>query len=184
MVWMSVSTWMIIGFLIWVGSFRWVYLESLWFPIAFIGFIMWGSRLVRFVVWNYAHLIERYFTVKGYFLLEVFLFPIGFLLSAYFSNPYLVWVLFIIIVWYQHGRRWVLNSLIFKETRDKDYKATILSIGAQIDSLASVLVSFGITYVMGYSYKLWHWILWLVLFLILGVNYYFTFFRKGNNNPS
>ncbi len=179
--WLSISIWVIIWFFIGSGSFRWVYLESLGFPIAFIWFIMWGSRFVRFIVWQYIHKIEKILTIKQYFFIEMIFYPIAFFSFAYFSNPYLVWFLFSLVIWYQHWRKGVMESFILKNIKDKNYKATMLSIEAQINSLAWIIVSFFIGFIMQYSYKLWHSILWIVLFIILAINYYYTFKKVKNN---
>lgn len=174
---MSIWLWMITWFFIWASTFRWVYLESLWYPIAFIWLIMWLSRLVRFIVWHYSYLIEKHLSIKQYFLIEVFMFPLSLLAVAYFSNPYLVWWIFSIFVWYLWGRRSVTESYIIKNI-NPNYKSTMLSVEAQINSIASIWVSFWISFVMGYSYKLWLSSLWVILFFILLVNYYFTFIRQ------
>ncbi len=176
--WLSISIWVIIWFFIGSGSFRGVYLESLGFPVAFIWFVMWGSRLIRFIVWQFIHKIEKIFTIKQYFFIEIFIYPLSFFAFAYFSNPYLVWFLFSIIIWYQHWRKWVMDSFILKNIKDKNYKATMLSIESQINALAWILVSCFIGFIMQYSYKLWHIVLWILLFIILLINYFYTFKRE------
>ncbi|MBU0626281.1 hypothetical protein KKH82_02390 [Patescibacteria group bacterium] len=54
--------------------FRYPYIESLGYPIAFIGAVMAGSRLVRFAVAHYAHKIEKLIKLKYLMILEIIIF--------------------------------------------------------------------------------------------------------------
>ena len=179
----SVFIWGIIGFMIWEHAYRTIYLESLGYPIIFIWFVMWLSRVIWFIIWHYAHNIEKYLTMRQHFFWEVFLFPIFFLLIAYFNNPYVVWILFSLIIWYQQGRKPIMEwYLLNNYITDKRYKATFLSMESQVNSFISTIITFLIWFVMAISYKIWYITLSFSLFLFLIISFYFIFreerFRK------
>lgn len=175
----SVFVWLIIGFLMGENAYRSVYLESLWYPIVLIWMVMWLSRIVWFIVWHYAYLIEKYFTMRQLFLFEVFIFPFFLLLIAFFNNPYLVWILLSIIIWYQHGRKAIIQWFILNEyLPDPKYKATVLSIESWVNSVVSMIVSFIAWFIMLYSYKLGYVSLGITLFIVLSINFYYIFKKE------
>lgn len=172
----SIYVWVILWFLVWENAYRSVYLESLGYPIILIGMVMWLSRLVWFIVWHYAHYIETLLTMRQLFLFEIMLFPLFIAMISYFDNPYLVWILLSIIIWYQHGRKAIIEWFIINNyITDPRYKATVLSLQSFINSLTSTLVSFFIWFVMIYSYKLWYAVLSFSLFFLMVVSFYYIF---------
>lgn len=175
----SIFLWLIVWFLMWENAYRTVYLESLGYPIIYIWFVMWLSRIVWFIVWHYAYILEKLFTLRQLFLFELILFPFFLIIIAYFNNPYLVWILLSIIIWYQHGRKWILQWFILNDyLQDKRYKATVLSIESWVNSLISMIVAFWSGFIMLYSYKLWYVVLSLTLFIMLVINFYYIFRDK------
>ena len=175
----SIFVGMIIGFLMWENAYRTVYLESLWYPIVLIWLVMWLSRIVWFIVWHYAYLLEKLLTMRQLFLFEVFLFPFFLMIIAYFNNPYLVWILLSIIVWYQHGRKAIIQGMILNNyLPDKKYKATVLSLESWINSLTSMLTSFFAGFIMIHSYKLWYISLSFILFILLCISFYYIFRQR------
>ena len=65
----------------------------------------------------------------------------------------------------------VINIFITKFIKNSEYKATILSVKSQISLLIQVVVSFGIGFVMNYSYKLGYLTLGLIMFFLLSLLY-------------
>ncbi|MBT7902752.1 MFS transporter [Candidatus Woesearchaeota archaeon] len=169
----AIFTGAITGFHLGSSGFRSVYLDQLGYPIIFLGFVMGLSRLIWFVVGNYAHLIEEKFTMKQHFLFEIFFFPLLFFAIAFFSNPYFVGLLFSIIVGYQWGRHQVINNYLLNYNPNPKYKATIISFMKQISAMFQFSMAFIGGFVMNYSYKLGYAFLGIVLFLFLVCSYYY-----------
>ncbi|NCC70633.1 MFS transporter [bacterium] len=168
------------GFLIAESPFRYIYLESLGYPIILVGFVMGLSRLVWFIVGRYSYLIEKYFTMKQHLIFELFFFTIYFFLIAYFSNPYIIASIVIIGVGYLWGRSQVIESYILNNyISDKNYKATLLSIKSQVELFFQVIIPFFIGFIMNYSYKLGYYILGISLFFILLSS--FLFIKNSSN---
>lgn len=153
--------------------FRWPYLTSLWYPIVYIWFVMWLSRFVWFLVWKYASRIEEFISFKKLMFLEIFIFSFYYLSASFINNPYVVWILFSLIVWYFWWRSDIYTDHIINLIPGKKYKSTILSIKWQIWWIIQIIMITLIWFLMNISYKLWFLIMWIVLFVLLMTVYLF-----------
>ena len=174
--WFSIFLWFATGIFLAENSFRWPYLESLWYPIMLLWFVMWVSRIVWFLVWNNLHIIEKHLTPRLHFLFEVFLFTLYYFSISYFSNPYLVWLIISIVVWYAWWRKPVIEWYVLKNVWNTSYKASFLSLEAQVNAIVWTIFSFIIWFLMNYySYKIWYFLVWIITFIFLSFIYYFMF---------
>lgn len=159
---------------IWSNAFRVPYLEDLWYPIVLIWFVMWISRVVWFIVWHYIHYLEKFLNIKKFLIFEILINCGLWFLIIIFDNPYLVWFIISIMIWYFWWRQSLVENIIFKNyVKNKNYKATILSIKSQINLLFSLVTSFWITYFIWISYKLWFSILLIFLSIVLIISFLF-----------
>lgn len=174
--------WAIISaFLIVDWSFRSPYLESIWYPVIYIGFVIGLSRFVWFLVWKYAHKIEDMISFKKLMFLEIFLFWIYYMCVSFLNNPYIVWIAFSLVVWYFWWRSEIYTDHIINLIPWKKYKSTIFSIKWQISWTTQVVLMVLIWPIMTHSYKLWFFIMWLMLFILL-LFVYIIFIRKLNQH--
>jgi len=104
----AIFFWVISGYGHGLHPFRSIYLEYLGYPIVLIGLVMWISRIVWFVVWHFAHVIEEYLSFRQFLLLELILSVWFYYLIIIFKNPYVVWALLSFIIWY----KWWVKSII------------------------------------------------------------------------
>lgn len=170
----AIFTSAIAGFATSEAVFRYVYLETLGYPIAWVGFVMGLSRLVWFFVGRYAHLIEEYFTMRQLLIFELLFFPGYFFVAAYLSNPYLIAAVIIVAIGYMWGRGQVIEGYILNNhISDKNYKATVISIKNQIGLFFQFVVPFSIGFIMNYSYKLGYAVLGICLFAVLLTSFFF-----------
>ena len=155
-------------------GYRFVYLESLGYPIIFLGIVMGLSRFVWFLVGHYSYLIEKYFTVKQHLRFEFIFFISYFFLVGFLSNPYIVGLIFIIVLGYYWGRTQIIeNHILNNYVSDKRYKATVLSIASQIGLIFKFVLPFILSFIMTYSYKLGYYFLGSFLLVILTISYIF-----------
>ncbi|TKJ16986.1 hypothetical protein CEE44_00420 [Candidatus Woesearchaeota archaeon B3_Woes] len=160
------------GFIMATNGYRYVYLESLGYPIILIGFVMGLSRLFWFFIGHNAHLLEQKIGMKKIFKIEIFLFPLILLSTSYFSNPYLNGFMFSLLMGYFWGRNHLINGYFLKNfLNNKHYKATMLSVKNQIQLAFQIIVAFGISFVMRESYKIGYLTLGILLFVILMLLY-------------
>lgn len=155
------------------GSFRTPYLQSLWYPIAYIGFVMGLSRLVRFVVGRYAHQIENIIPFRKLMFCEILLFSAYYISASYITNPYIVWLVFSLVTWYFWWRSDIYTDHVIRLIPGQKYKSTILSIKWQIISMIQIILMIGVGYMMGISYKMGFLVMGIVLFAILVITYLF-----------
>lgn len=174
----SIFTWAIVWLNIASTSFRNVYLQDLWYPVIFIWFVMWLSRFFWFIFWHYAHYLQKIMTMKQFFILDMLVFVGWFFLAVILDNPYIVWLLFSIVVWYLWWRGPVVQHYLLTNYKiDNNYKASILSINWQFSSIFQIIWSFWIGYIMSQSFKLGFFVFWVTLFFILITSYYFIYKR-------
>ncbi|NUJ98183.1 MFS transporter [Candidatus Gracilibacteria bacterium] len=168
------------SFLMTDGSFRGPYLQSLGYPVIYIGFVMGLSRLVRFVVGKYASKIEDFISFKKLMILETFIFSLYYIFASFIDNPYFVGLIFSLIIGYQWGRSDIYTDHIIKLIPGKKYKSTILSIKGQIIGIIQIILMTIIAFVMNASYKLGFLVMGISLFVLLMLVYVFLLREKIN----
>lgn len=165
------------GVMIANSAYRYVYVESLGLPIILVGFIMGLSRLVWFVLARNINWLEK---IKFHNLLffEIFIFSGVFLAIALLNNPYVVSVFFIIIVGYFWSRKQIMDGFILKNfVKDKNLKATLLSLQSQIQFIIQAVFAFVIGFIMDYSFKLGFAVISAAYFLFLSIIFFFLYKR-------
>jgi hypothetical protein len=168
------------GFLMADSPFRGPYLVELWYPVIFIWAVMWLSRIVWFIIGHNIHIIERYFNLKRLMIFEILFFSTLLVLISLSNNPYIVWIIFSIIIWYKWGRSSLITWLFLNDyINDKNFKATFLSITSQLTSMIWIAVTyFKWLIIFNYSYTVSYFILWISLFVLLIISYLFVFIEK------
>ncbi|MCB9370636.1 MFS transporter [Candidatus Woesearchaeota archaeon] len=160
--------------------FKYVYLESLSYPVLYVGFVMGLSRLVWFLIGNAIPFIEKHVSIKQLLLFETVFFPLSLFLIAYTNNPWFAAALFIVKAGYVFGRGPIFEQYILTNyLSDKRYKATLLSLQNQISFLFQVLVPFLIAYIVSYSFKLGYYAMSFSLFCILASSLLFILRSLG-----
>ncbi len=169
------------AFLMADGVYRTPYLQELWYPIAFIWFVMGWSRLVRFLVGQYAHKLEKILPLKQLMFVEIFLFVAYYISASYLTNPYLIWIIFSLVIGYFRWRSDIYTDYLIKLLPEPQYKSTMLSLKSQVGGIIQSLLVFCIGFVMTRSYSTGFLILGISLFVVLGITYG-LFLRETKNN--
>ncbi|MDR2416494.1 MAG: hypothetical protein LBD75_08115 [Candidatus Peribacteria bacterium] len=142
------------AFLVVDTPFRSPYLEELGYPIARIGMEMGGARLVWFIISRYAHKIEHYIPFNKLIVLEILLFSGYYITVSFLTNPYIVGILFSLMMGYCHGRYDIYTDHIINLIPRKKHKTTILSIGNLLFSVIQIVMGLLAGYMMSISYSL------------------------------
>jgi MFS family permease len=167
---------LILGFTFAHGPFRAVYLESLGLPIIFIGAVMSLSRFFWFLIGQKVHRIEDKFSVKQHFSIELFLFPLYFIIISFIPNIIILIIIMALVNGYMWSRNQLINHYLLKEIKGSKYKATYLSLYNQITSVIQFSLSFIAGFLMSISYKFGFLTLGIILFIVLVIP--FTFMKK------
>ncbi|MBW2982783.1 MFS transporter [Candidatus Woesearchaeota archaeon] len=142
------------GFLLAASPYRPVFLESLGYPVAWLGAVMAFSRLVWFVVGRFAHVLEERVGVERLLAFEMVVFPLWLAVIALVGRPFVAAALFAILVGYRWGREQVVTRHFLDNfIRDGRLKATMLSVKGQVRTLVMASVTFGIGFVMERSFQ-------------------------------
>ncbi len=162
------------------SPYRWPYLIELWFPVAFIWFMMAFSRLVWFGVWHSIHILERIFDLKKLMIFELIFFPSVFISISQTNNPYIVWLLFSLAMWYKWGRWPLINWFMLNDyIKNKKYKATFLSLESLITSIIWIIITLvKWRIILEYGYTTSYFIVWCLLFVLLSLSLLFLIYRK------
>ncbi len=175
----AIFTGAIKGFSIAKTNFAFPYLESLGFPIIFVGLIIGLSAFIQFLIEKNIARFENNVNIKKIFLFDLIFFSLSFLLIALVDNFYIIAFILIIFSGYEMGRRSFIDGYLLKNhINDKNYKATMLSIKGQITMIINFTVTFGVGFFMNSSYELGFSIMGLILFTILAFVYGYSFKKR------
>lgn len=159
------------GFIMALSPFKEPFVESLGFPIIFIGSIMAFSRVVWFIVGHNLKILKK-IKIQRLLFYEIFFFSGLIILSSQLKNPYFIGLILAILIGYYHGRssligEYYLNNFLI----NKRYKATMLSIKQQIGKLFESGIALLIGFVMAISFSLGFLVLGICMLLVLLVIY-------------
>jgi MFS family permease len=137
-----------------VVSFKEVYLISINFPLAFVGFVSGLSRLTWFFTGHFAHIVEEKVTFKQLQKYKLISTSTLYIMAGYISNPYLIVIIFALDVGVWRGLS-SINSRYFMNhyVKDKKYKATVISMQNQFESILTIIFSLAAGYLFAYSYS-------------------------------
>lgn len=171
------------GFLFADNAYRSPFLTELGYPLAYIGLVMGGSRIIWWAVGRSIKHIEKYISFQKLILVELCVFPLYYIGAGYISSPWILWLVFSCIVGWFWGRNEVYTDYLIDHIPDSRYRATVLSMKTQIENFIQIGISFGIAGVMGISYALGFQILWVVMFILLSGIYYFGIRTSSDISP-
>lgn len=163
----------ITGFSLSSGSFRGLYVESLGYPIIYLGFIMGLSRFIWWIFSRFIHKVEDLFSLKQFLKFEIFIFTLIYGLICYLENAYVVAFLFALVGGYMWGRSAITKKYLLDMIGGSRFKVTHLSICSQITSLFNFSVAFFIGFFMNFSYRFGFLVYTILLIFVLIVSYFF-----------
>ena len=155
------------GILVGATTFNFVYVESLGFPVIFIGTIMAFSRVIWCVIGHNLWFLKR-INFKTLMLFEIVFFSGLLILISQLINPFVIGVLMALITGYRRGRDPIIQEYYLDNFLiNKRYKATMLSIKSQLEQLINSGFIFVVGFVMGISFSLGYLVAGICLFISL-----------------
>lgn len=179
----AVYTGILGGLIFAIGNYRGPYQESVGATIMYFGLFFAMGRVFASILLWFSGNIQKKFTMKQFFFMQSILYGGIFLVLGLTSNAWVIVILFAI----QNGLKWGLteieDSYFIGFIRESSFKATLLSIGAQVQQfiggIAALLVGVIITY---FGYQEGFLIFALVFITIMTIMYYFTFLGHKRNS--
>jgi MFS family permease len=141
------------GFILGLSQYKEPFIQSLGFPIIYIGSIMALSRVVWFLVGHNLKFLKK-IKIQKLFFYEIFFFSGIFILISQLKNPYIIGSLFAVSLGYYFGRGAIIEEYYLDHFLiNKRYKATMLSIKQQIGRLfeSSTIILMGFIMVISYN---------------------------------
>jgi len=163
----SIFVGLIGGFIIGLSPFKEPFVESLGFPIIFIGSIMALSRVIWFIVGHNLKVLKK-IKLQQLLFYEIFFFSGLIILSSQLKNPYFIGLIIAILIGYYHGRSSLIGEYYLSNFLiNKRYKATMLSIKQQIGKLFESGIALVIGFIMAISFNLGFLVSGICLLVIL-----------------
>ncbi len=164
------------GLLFAIGSYRGPYQMSAGAPIIYFGLFFALGRVFASVLLWFSGTIQRVFTMKQFFFTQALLYTLIFLILGVTNNLWVAILLFAI----QNGLKWGLteieDSYFINIISNSKFKATLLSVGAQIQQLiggvAGLLVG---RIIFTYGYEKGFFVFSLIFSGIMLTLYFLTF---------
>jgi hypothetical protein len=172
--------WSIVWFMHSEHAYRNIYVEDLWLPIILIWSIMALSRWIWFIVSRFIHVIEDRYTMKQIMLFEIIIFFIWYIIIWLFNNPYIIVIIFAVLIWYQQWKETIMESYLLKNySPNQRYKATLLSFSSQIWYFVKILfwILFWLMYTVNPSYA--YIVFWIIVWTSLYLMYLWIFRKKS-----
>jgi MFS family permease len=167
------------GILFAVGSFRAPYQVFLEIPVIWYGVLFGAGRAIASLILANSGRISKYFNLVSFFAFEIVLYGALLLLLGIVTEWWVVALLFIIANGVQWGFSEVDKNFQLQIIKTSKFKATLLSLRAQISSLFAGGLAFGTGYFIEATSYQTGFIILLVVSLILLLPLFFYIKRQA-----
>jgi len=166
------------GVLMAVGVYRSAYQEWLLLPVIYFGLFFGAGRLLASYMLSKSGKLKRFLNIKQFFILQILVFSLSFLGLGLVRNPWIIAIIFL----FQNGFKWgfsqLTTSFLLDSIQESRYKATLLSMKAQIGIITTGITGFilgTLIHYIGYT----NGFLYLgIIFLIGTLGLYLNAFKK------
>ena len=158
-----------------VGPYKEPLLRSVGLPLVLVGITMGLSRYVWFIIGHNIEFFERLLRGKRLFIFEGIFFPLFIILMAVSKQPYFILGLYVLMLGYRYGRESIIVDRLIHRITNERYKATMLSVHGQMNTLLSTIIIIPFAFVMGVSIPRGFLVTGIFLFVTLWITYVFIF---------
>lgn len=142
------------GVLFAVGGFRAVYQAELGLQIIYFGIFFGAGRALASLMLAHSGKLRLWFTVKHFYLFLFLSYAVMLLCFGLIDEPWVVVLLFIVSNAFHWGFSQLDSGYMLDTIRASKFKATLLSVSSQIDSLFNAAACYGMGLAIGYfSFK-------------------------------
>lgn len=171
------------GVLFATSGFRAPYQEMLGIPVIWFGVLFGLGRMGASLMLAYSGGMKKRINVFSFYRLEILLYGGLIMLLGIFPAPWLVAGAFIIINAFNWGLSRIDEGYQMDIIKESKFKATLLSVGSQMELMIGALVSFGLGFAIQHlSYQYGFFSLGIVFFAVLTPLYIFIV-RHHKNDP-
>ncbi len=165
---------LISGALFTVGGFRAPYQAVLQIPVIYFGIFFGAGRALASLMLAYSDKIKTLFTHNTFYGLKILLFAVLIIVLGLVETRWVVVALFVVINAFHWGLSQVSTSYSMDMIKSSKFKATLLSIKAQLGELIGAIAGFGVgQLIQDKSYQFGFLTLGIVFFIIASLLYFF-----------
>lgn len=151
-----------------ISAFRAPYQMYIGVPVIYFGIIVGVGRLLASLMLANSKRIEKHLTLTNFFRMEYILQSVIIFCIGATQNVYLVTLLFIMSSAFHWGLNKIDEGYQLKIIGKTKFKATLLSVGAQIESFLSAIFGFALGWIIErYSYAIGYMSISIFCFIIL-----------------
>jgi MFS family permease len=151
-----------------ISAFRAPYQMYIGVPVIYFGIIVGVGRLLASLMLANSKRIEKHLTLTNFFRVEYILHSVIIFCIGATQNVYLVTLLFIMSSAFHWGLNKIDEGYQLKIMGKTKFKATLLSVGAQIESFLSAIFGFALGWIIErYSYAIGYMSISIFCFIIL-----------------
>lgn len=156
------------GFLFSVNGFRAAYQYFLQIPIIYYGIFLGIGFALASLLTAFSGKIKANTTLNRLLACQIIIFALLFFILGISSSPRAVILMFILVVGLEHGLRTVNGGFMMDILKNEKFKATILSISAQIQKIATAFIGLGLGIIIEYtSYRVGFFFIGIAFCVIL-----------------
>ncbi len=127
------------SFFMWLTTFREPFLLSIGYSTFLVGTVASWSRLLRWAMSYATWRIKEKSNLKQLMLLDIVIFGSYFILAGVITNTYIIWIILAVGLGYRYVRGPIVSQYIMESLPDPRYKATALSLKAQLWGILSII---------------------------------------------
>jgi hypothetical protein len=151
------------------GSYKSVFLESLWLPIVLITWTSILSQWMRGLLSRYIQPLLVSYDVKEFFMYEVIWYFLICCALVIIDHPYVIMIILAMMQWRYRSRREMRDLWMIQESHQPKLKATVLSLSSQINSMTAILWLWFVPMMVGGMYAWWYLVIGIVIVCVASV---------------
>lgn len=170
------------GFLFAINGFRAAYQYFLQIPVIYYGIFFGAGFAFASLLTAYSGKIKAKITMNRLLIYQIIIFSLLFFILGIISSWWAVILIFILIIGLQHSLITINGGFMMDILKNEKFKATLLSVPAQIQKIVTAIISLGIGVAIEYtSYKFGFFVAGIIFCIIL-IPIYLHILRKGIKN--
>lgn len=165
------------GVLLGVGGFRAVYQTELGIPIIYFGIFFGTGRALASLMLAYSGRLRGVLTRKRFYLFQFIIYTLMISALGIFTTPWVIVALFLISNAFNWGLSQIDSGYMLDTIRESKFKATLLSVSSQIDSLFGAAAAYGMGLAITYLSYRGGFLIMAISYVVIGIPILLYLFR-------
>lgn len=171
------------GFLFGLGGYRAPYQEFLGIPVIWFGVLFGVGRIGASLMLVYSGSMKKKMTVFSFYRFELILYASLFFLLAMSTAWWLVAIIFLVSNAFNWGLSRIDEGYQMDIIRESKFKATLLSVGSQMELMIGAIVSFSLGFAIEHFSYQYSFLYLTIIFVAILLPLYVFIVRHHKNDP-